>query len=100
MTHSVVYSPEALRDLKAIFNYVADQASARVADAYVQRITAFCTSLRTFPNRGTLRSDVRPGLRTIGFERRVTVAFEITDQAVLILHVLYGGRDLDEAFSS
>lgn len=99
MTHSIAYSPEALGELKAILDYIAAQSSTRVAEAYVQRITTFCNALSTFPNRGTLRDDVRPGVRTIGFERRVTVAFEVSDQTVLILHVLYGGRDLDAAFT-
>lgn len=99
MTHSVVYSPEALGELKAILDYIADQSSTRVAEAYVQRITTFCSSLSTFPNRGALRDDLRPGLRIIGFERRVTITFEVSDQAVLILRVLYGGRDLDAAFT-
>ncbi len=30
--------------------------------------------LRTFPERGTKRNDIRQGLRTMGFERRATIA--------------------------
>jgi hypothetical protein len=33
----------------------------------------------------------------MGFERRVTIAFQVGSSAVI--RVLYGGRDLDAAFS-
>jgi len=40
------------------------------------------------------RDNLRPGLRVIGFERRVTIAFHITSDRITIDRVLYGGRDL------
>lgn len=39
-----------------------------------------------------------PCIRTTGFERRVTIAFTVAANAVTILRVLYGGRDLEAAF--
>ena len=39
-----------------------------------------------------------PGLRTIGFERRVTIAFMVTPDAVLIEGVFYGWQDFESAF--
>jgi toxin ParE1/3/4 len=41
------------------------------------------------------RDDLRPGLRTTAFRRRVTIAFHITEMTVTIDRVLYGGRDLE-----
>jgi toxin ParE1/3/4 len=49
--------------------------------------------LAIFPERGTLRDDLRPGLRVIGFERRIAVAFHVQGGKVTILRVLYAGRD-------
>lgn len=43
--------------------------------------------------RGRLRDGVRPGLRVIGFERRVTAAFTVGKDRVTILRLFYGGRD-------
>jgi toxin ParE1/3/4 len=43
--------------------------------------------------RGRRRDDIRPGLRIIGFERRVTVAFAVEEERVVILRIFYGGRD-------
>jgi toxin ParE1/3/4 len=64
----------------------------------VGRIVAFCEGLTTFPLRGTHRDDLLPGLRVTGFERRVTIAFVVTDAAVLIEGLFYGGRDFETTF--
>lgn len=44
------------------------------------------------------RDDLRPGLRVLGFERRVVIALRVGDGAATILRILYGGRDLGPAF--
>jgi toxin ParE1/3/4 len=48
--------------------------------------------------RGQKRDDLLPGLRTIGFERRITIAFVVTADIVLIEGVFYGGQDFEAAF--
>jgi toxin ParE1/3/4 len=45
--------------------------------------------------RGTLREDVRPGLRTIGFRRRATIAFAVEGDTVTILGIFHGGQDYE-----
>jgi toxin ParE1/3/4 len=57
----------------------------------------YCENLQTFPNRGTRRDDLRPGLRTLGFRRRVTILFEVTNDTVNIIGVYYGGQDYQAA---
>jgi toxin ParE1/3/4 len=37
-------------------------------------------------------------LRTIGFERRVTIAFAVTADTVLIEGIFYGGRNFEATF--
>ncbi|MGH6754736.1 MAG: hypothetical protein ACREDP_21480 [Bradyrhizobium sp.] len=44
------------------------------------------------------RDDLFPGLRTIGFERRVTIAFVVTADMVLIEGIFYGGQDFEASF--
>jgi len=51
--------------------------------------------LADFPERGTKRDDILPGLRTIGFERRVTIAFRVQETRVEIVTVAYGGRNFE-----
>jgi toxin ParE1/3/4 len=38
-------------------------------------------------------SEIRAGLRRVGFERRVTVFFVVAEDHVSILRIFYAGRD-------
>jgi toxin ParE1/3/4 len=51
--------------------------------------------LATFPKRGTRRDDILPGLRTVGFERRVTIAFRVLKTRIEIVTIDYGGREFE-----
>jgi toxin ParE1/3/4 len=95
----VVYSEDAKADLDEIFAWIADRGGVEVALAYTSRIERFCQAMTPFPRRGTARDDLRKGLRTVGFERRATVAFTVSGEDVIILRILYAGRSLDLAFS-
>ena len=90
----VRFRPEAEADLNALFEYLLGETAPRVAGDYVRRVHAACTALQDFPNRGAPRSDLGPGVRLIGFERRVAIAYRVEPDEVVILAVLYGGRDL------
>lgn len=99
MAHRVRLLPEAEADLALIYEYVRDHASQRIAQGYVERIMAYLAGFDTFPERGTRRDDIRPGLRIVGFERRVTIAFLVEGDEVIVSNVLYGGRELPEEAS-
>lgn len=99
MTHEVVFAPEAQLDLLDLYDAIAEGGGGERALAYVERVQAACLRLATFPERGTRRDDVRPGLRLIGFERRAVIAFHVGAGRVTIDRVLYGGRDLGTVFS-
>jgi toxin ParE1/3/4 len=96
---SVFYAPEALQDLIELYDRIAVRAAAAVAVGYVGRIEAFCAGLSFASERGQRRDDIRPGLRIIGFERRVTVAFSVGERSVTILRVFYGGVDWEAKLS-
>lgn len=91
--HVVEFSPEALEDLRRLYDWIAEVASPAVAITYLARIEAFCRSMAHPPERGHRRDDIRPGLRIVGFERRITVAFAVAGERVTILRLFYGGRD-------
>jgi toxin ParE1/3/4 len=91
--HKVVFRDEANADLIALYDYIANESSPTLAIAYVRRIRDACMALEHFPERGTKRDDIIKGLRTIGFERRVTIAFRVFKAKVEIVTVAYGGRD-------
>jgi toxin ParE1/3/4 len=94
----VIFTPRAERQIDGLHEYITDKASEERADGYIARIVAFCNGLVTFPLRGQQRNDLLSGLRTIGFERRVTIAFVVTADAVLIEGIFCGGQDFEDAF--
>ncbi|RDJ25014.1 type II toxin-antitoxin system RelE/ParE family toxin [Bosea caraganae] len=94
----VIFTPRALQHIENLHAYLTDQASELTADRYVGRIVAYCQRLDVFPLRGTRRDDIIPGLRIIGFEHRVNIAFIATAETVLIEGVFYGGQDYEASF--
>ena len=97
MAHKVSFRPRAEADLLALYEYIAARSGASIAGGYIDRIEAACMALATFPKRGTRRDDILPGLRTIGFERRATIAFRVLKARVEIVTIAYGGRDFESA---
>ena len=91
--YAIGFAPEAESDLIQLYDMIAEAASPVVAIGYIERIEAFCKVLETVPLGGTDRSDIRPGLRTIGFERRATIAYRVTGDRVEILRIFYGGQN-------
>ena len=94
----VHFTPEALDQLDKLEVDISGAASPAVAARYVDSIVDYCENLQTFPHRGTRRDDLRPGLRTLGFRRRVTILFEVADDTVNIIGVYYGGQDYEANF--
>jgi toxin ParE1/3/4 len=96
--YEVRFRPRAEADLIELYRYIRTESGAEVAGAYIDRIEAACLSLETFPERGTRRDDIRPGLRTMGFERRATIVFQVLIDEVVIVRIFYGGRDYERWF--
>ncbi|MCB1385949.1 MAG: type II toxin-antitoxin system RelE/ParE family toxin [Hyphomicrobiales bacterium] len=90
------FSEEARADLFALYDRIADAAGPQVAFGYVSRLEEYCRGFDIASERGHLREDIRPGLRIVGFERRVTIAFAVTDKRVIILRLFHGGQNWTE----
>lgn len=97
MPYNVVFTPEAESQLVELFHYIAAAASAEIAARYTDSIVTYCESLRTFPERGAKRDDIRPGLRTVAYKRRVMIAFAVDAAEVNIIGIFYGGQDYKTA---
>lgn len=95
MTYKVVFSPEAESDLLELYLYIAERTGNARALAYIERLERYCKGFEEFPERGTFRDDLFPGLRVVGFERRVSIAFHVNADTVIFDRLLYGGRDLE-----
>lgn len=94
--YEVILSAAAERDLASLAAYIEAQAGARIAFNYIKRLEAEVASLNHTPMRGTIRDELGPNLRSIGFERRATILFRVERRArkVIVLGVFYGGRQV------
>ncbi len=89
MTRQLIISPEADADLISIYDHIAAESGTNRADRYFERLFGFIASLRDFPEQAP-RS--HHGGRLMSFERRVSIAYHVTDEAVIIDRIRYGGR--------
>jgi plasmid stabilization system protein ParE len=90
--YHVRLTAEAEADVAWIYRFVRRKsASSEVARNYVGRIRTFLKEFETFPERGTVR-DIRDGMRIVGFERRVSIAFVVESGEVVVLRILYAGQ--------
>jgi plasmid stabilization system protein ParE len=95
----IVFTSEARDQLDALHGYIVAAAGAEIATRFVNGIIDHIAGLSEFPERGTPRSDLRPGLRTIAWRRRVTIAFMVEERDVVVIGIFYGGRDFDALLS-
>jgi toxin ParE1/3/4 len=93
MPAQVIFSREARAHLQELEDYLAERFYPGSAEQYIQRLIRACGSLSSAPYRGTRRDDLQPGIRTTGFEGRVTIYFAVEEEQVWILALLYGGRE-------
>ena len=94
----VIFAPEARDDLFALYDWIAEAAGPPTAMGYLERLEDFCIRLDLASERGQVRDDIRAGLRIVGFEHSVTIAFTVDAASVTILRIFYGGRDWEQAF--
>jgi len=91
----VVFSPEAEAQLVQLYEYIAANASPTIAQSYTSAIVERCESLSDMPLVGVARDDIRRGLRTTFFRRRVVIAYSVGAKAVTVLAIFYGGQDYE-----
>lgn len=73
--HSIVWRPRARDELLALYDWIADRAGPDAAFEYTSRIEAHAERLAVYPERGTPRDDLVPGLRTSPYRRRTIIAY-------------------------
>jgi toxin ParE1/3/4 len=89
----IVYAPEFEEDIYKLFDFIVARTNTQTALNYISRIETFCNGLELASERGTLRNDIRTGLRIIGFERRAVVAFTVEEYRVVVLRFFSGGKN-------
>ncbi len=103
MVWTIDYAAEAERDFELIFEYLfqsyrqfgtAPEDALRQAAARVDGIRSAADRLAGAPHRGTLRDDIKTGLRNVTIERAIYwFTLDEQRQRVTILAVFFGGQD-------
>lgn len=93
----VVWSPEAEQDLLDIWDYFAREAAPEIADRRLREIHRACRRLTDLPQSAQPRDELGPGWRSIPVLPHV-VFYRLTEEAVEIVRVVHGHRDVDAIF--
>lgn len=93
MSRRVRFRPAARADLRGLYLYIADRAGDAIALAYIRRIRVACEKLDFMARRGQPRDDLGPGIRTLPFEGRATIAYRIDDLGTHIVRIFPAGLD-------
>ena len=90
----VEFDLRAQRELTELYDHIHLESGAERAASFVADIRAYCLGFASFPERGSMRDDIAPGVRIVGYRRRVSIAFRVSGEHVLILGIFYGGRNI------
>jgi toxin ParE1/3/4 len=91
----VVFSPEAEIQIVALYEYLSNQASPTIAESYTGAIVERCEQLGEMAFTGIARDDIRRGMRTAFFRKRVVIAYSVEAKVVTILAIFHGGQDYE-----
>ena len=97
MSYTIVFTPEAEAQLVYLYACISAEASPEITARFTDGSATYCESQSNFPARGSSRDDVRPGLRVIGYRKRVAIAFHVDEGRANIIGVFYGGQDYEAA---
>jgi toxin ParE1/3/4 len=89
---TVSLSAEADADLFEIWDYLASEASERVADRQLRRIEAAFERLKSWPYSGRKRDEMVVGMRSVPTDQYV-VSYRVHADTVEVIRVLHGRRD-------
>ena len=86
MHYAVVFTPEAREQLAALYRYIAVAATPEIAERYTDAIVSYCEQLQSFPHRGTLRNDIRSGLRITNYKLQKTYRDRLRRECQVCIH--------------
>lgn len=97
MAQAIEWTPEALRSLHVVFDYVA-QDSSRQAALAVERIIARTGQIAVFPLSGrSVPEQVIEGLREV-FWKDYRILYRPEKGRIVIMAVVHGSRVLESSF--
>jgi toxin ParE1/3/4 len=94
----LAFTPRAEQDLEAIADYIAADNPGR-ALSFVRELRAQCQRITHNPPGYRLRPELGDGIRSCPHGHYV-IFFECDPDAVLIVRILHGARDLPAVFDA
>jgi addiction module RelE/StbE family toxin len=99
MVREIVWSQEAVKDLEAVFNYIAKDSQSYAA-SFIGEIRLAGRSLNQFAERGRVVPEAgQPNIREI-FVRDYRLIYHIEQTRVEILALIHGARDLKKLWKA
>ena len=89
----IVWRRTAQLDLYELYDWIAERADPDTAFVWTSGIEKHVAKLAEFPDRGSPRDDISPGVRTLNYRGRTVIAY-LTSDCVEILRVFHAGREL------
>ncbi|MGC1484467.1 MAG: type II toxin-antitoxin system RelE/ParE family toxin [Candidatus Acidiferrum sp.] len=89
-------SPRAGEDLLEIWSYIADDSEAN-ADAFIDKIYETMELLARQPGLGRHRDELAPGIQSFPVGRYI-IFYRVLINAIEIVRVLHGTRDIENIF--
>jgi toxin ParE1/3/4 len=93
---AVIRSPQARLDLSEIADFIA-RDSVDAALRFLDEVDNVLKKLADFPGLGRSRDELGPGLRSFPAGNYV-LFYRATAEAIDLVRVLHGARDLDRLF--
>lgn len=96
--YRVRYHEKVADDLAEIATRLLRYAGPNSTSRIVSELRRAASDLRHVPHRGSLRSELMPGLRAIPASRAGVIVFSVIDdrREVFIHQISYGGADWQE----
>ena len=96
----VVLSPQALDDLRAIWDYIGkEQNNPRAADDQLARFHKKFVLLAGQPLMGQLREDLRPGLRIFAADNYIILYYP-GEVGIEVVGIVHAARHLEWLYTS
>lgn len=90
------FSPKSRGDLQSILEFIS-RDNAKAAVSFVDQLIDRCRMLSRFPEMGTLREELVPGLRSFAVGNYVIYYFNQSER-IRIERVLHGALDTSAIF--
>jgi toxin ParE1/3/4 len=98
MAKAVKWTEMAWSDLEAVAEYIA-RDSRYYAAAFVREVREAARSLRQFPERGSIVSELAdPTIREL-YVRQYRLVYQITTKEVFVLAFIHGARDASRSLA-